>query len=155
MKSPKSPVITKSQKNRINTKFMAVYSPLSFISIYKISLGITSANKGKGKAFKITAIGNNAFRGYKKLKTVTIGKNVKRIETRAFYNCKKLKKIIIKTGQLQTKHVGIKAFKGIYSKVNIKVPRAKLKPYNFILSSKDMSTQGRDTIFFKVSDNSS
>lgn len=74
MKSPKSPVITKSQKNRINTKFMAVYSPLSFISIYKISLGITSANKGKGKAFKITAIGNNAFRGYKKLKTVTIGK---------------------------------------------------------------------------------
>ena len=35
------------------------------------------------------------FSGNEKLKAVTIGKNVKTIGANAFYNCKKLKKIII------------------------------------------------------------
>lgn len=100
------------------------------------SLNLGNTVKIKGKSFKITAIGNNAFRGYKKLKSVTVGKNVKKIGTKAFYGCKKLKKIIIKTKQLQNKKVGNKAFKGIYSKVNIKVPKPKLKSYKKILRAK-------------------
>ena len=100
------------------------------------TLNVGNTVKIKGKAFKITAIGNNAFRGCKKLKSVTVGKNVKKIGTKAFYDCKKLKKIIIKTKQLQIKKVGNKAFKGIYSKVNIKVPKPKLKSYKKIFRAK-------------------
>ncbi len=100
------------------------------------ALNVGNTVKIKGKAFKITAIGNNAFRGCKKLKSVMVGKNVKKIGTKAFYDCKKLKKIIIKTKQLQIKKVGNKAFKGIYSKVNIKVPKPKLKSYKKIFRAK-------------------
>lgn len=107
------------------------------------SLKVRNTVKIKGKSFKITAIGNNAFRGYKKLKSVTVGKNVKKIGTKAFYGCKKLKKIIIKTKQLQTKKIGNKAFKGIYSKVNIKVPKPKLKSYKKILRTKGVGKRAK------------
>lgn len=107
------------------------------------TLNVGNTVKIKGKSFKITAIGNNAFRGYKKLKSVTIGKNVKKIGTKAFYGCKKLKKIIIKTKQLQTKTLGNKAFKGIYSRVNIKVPKPKLKSYKKILREKGVGKRAK------------
>ena len=99
--------------------------------------------KIKGKSFKITAIGNNAFRGSKKLKSVMVGKNIKKIGTKAFYDCKKLKKIVIKTKQLRAKKVGSKAFKGIYSKINIKVPKPKLKSYKKILRAKGIGKRAR------------
>lgn len=99
--------------------------------------------KIKGKSFKITAIGNNAFRGYKKLKSVATGKNVKKIGTRAFYGCKKLKKIVSKTKQLQAKKAGNKAFKGIYAKANIKVPKSKLKSYKKILRAKGVGKRAK------------
>lgn len=104
---------------------------------------IGNAVKIKGKAFKITAIGNNAFRSYKKLKSVTVGKNIKKIGTKAFCGCKNLKKITIKTKQLQTKKVGNEAFKGIYSKVNIKVPKPRLKSYKKILRAKGVGKHAK------------
>ncbi len=107
------------------------------------SLKVGNTVKIKGKSFKITAIGNNAFRGYKKLKSVTVGKNVKKIGTKAFYGCKKLKKIVIKIKQLQAKKVGKKAFMGIYSKVNIKVPKPKFKSYKKILRAKGVEKRAK------------
>lgn len=107
------------------------------------SLKVGNTVKIKGKSFKVTAIGNNTFRGYKKLKSVTVGKNVKKIGTKAFYGCNKLKKIVIKTKQLQAKKVGNKAFKGIYSKVNIKVPKPKLKSYKKILRAKGVGKRAK------------
>lgn len=44
----------------------------------------------KGYKFKITSIGNNAFKNCKKLKTVKLGGNIKSIGKNAFYGCKKL-----------------------------------------------------------------
>ena len=107
------------------------------------SLEVGNTVKIKGKSFKVTAIGNNAFHGYKKLKSVSVGKNVKKIGTKAFYGCKNLKKIIIKNKQLQAKKVGNKAFKGIYSKVNIKVPKPKLKSYKKILRAKGVGKRAK------------
>ncbi len=107
------------------------------------SLKVGNTVKIKGKSFKITAIGNNAFRGSKKLKSVMVGKNIKKIGTKAFYDCKKLKKIVIKTKQLRAKKVGSKAFKGIYSKINIKVPKPKLKSYKKILRAKGIGKRAR------------
>ncbi len=83
---------------------------------------------------QITEIGTKAFAGYKKLKKVTIGKNVRNIGKQAFSGCSKLKAVTIKGKML--KKVGAKAFKGIYKKAAIKVPKAQKKKYKKLLAKK-------------------
>lgn len=107
----------------------------------KLNIGST-VNIG-GVKYKVTEIGNNAFKSYKNLTTVTIGSNVKKIGKNAFYGCKKLKTITIKTTKLTKKSVGSKAFKGTYKKPTVKVPKKKLKTYKAILKSKGMSGNAR------------
>lgn len=97
-------------------------------------INITDTVRILGIKFNVTAIGNNAFSGCKKVTSVTIGKKVTKIGTKAFYNCKKLKKISIKGSGL--KSVGKNAFKGIYKKAVITVPKKKVKAYKKILKSK-------------------
>lgn len=87
-----------------------------------------------GKAYAVTDIAANAFKNCKKLKSVTIGKNVKSIGAKAFYKCSSLKKITIKSTSL--KKVGKAAFKGINAKAKIKVPAKKLKAYKKLLKGK-------------------
>jgi len=67
---------------------------------------------------------------------VTIGKNIKKISKNAFRDCKKLKSITIKTSKLTSSKVGANAFKGIYSKATIKVPKKKLSAYKNFLKKK-------------------
>jgi len=85
-----------------------------------------------GSAVKI--IGNSAFQNCSKLTKITIPKNVTEIGSKAFYNCKKLKTITIKSTVL-TK-VGKQAFKNIYKKATIKVPRSKKENYKTLLKGK-------------------
>ena len=77
----------------------------------------------KGKKYPVIAISGNAFKKCKKLTKVVIGKNVRRIKPKAFYNCKNLKTIVIKTKKLTMKRVGKKAFAGIYKKAKITLPK--------------------------------
>ncbi|MBQ5675290.1 MAG: leucine-rich repeat domain-containing protein [Lachnospiraceae bacterium] len=114
----------------------------------------------------ITSIGTSAFFGCKKLTTVTIGNNVTKIGEKAFYKCEKLKKITIpsrvssigkqafygckklksitiKTTKLTSKKVGSKAFKGIYAKATIKVPKKKLNTYKKLLKSKGVGSKAK------------
>ena len=88
------------------------------------------------QVYKVTSISRNAFKGNKKLKAVTIGKNIKKIGANAFSGCKKLKNIKITSTQLTKKSVGKNAFKGIDKKAVIKVPKKKLKAYKNILKGK-------------------
>jgi hypothetical protein len=90
-----------------------------------------------GKAYAVTDIAAGAFKNCKKLKSVTIGKNVKSIGAKAFYKCSSLKKITIKSTSL--KKVGKAAFKGINAKAKIKVPAKKLKAYKKVLKGKGQS----------------
>lgn len=88
-----------------------------------------------GVSGKVTAIGNNAFKGCKKLKKVSINSvYLTTIGKSAFGNCKKLKKVVIKSKKL--KKVGKKAFFKISKKSVIKVPAAKKKTYKKILGRK-------------------
>lgn len=80
-----------------------------------------------GYTFKVTAIANNAFKANKKLTKVVIGANVKTIGTKAFYGCKKLKTITVKS-KIVTK-VNKNAFKGIYKKAKIKLPKMTSKKF--------------------------
>ena len=54
----------------------------------------------KGKKFKVTQIGNKAFKDYKKLQKVTIGRKVSVIGKKTFANCRSLK-VVILTGPKQ------------------------------------------------------
>lgn len=86
------------------------------------------------REYKVTEIAPNAFKNSKKLKSVTIGKNIKRIGKNAFYGCKNLKKITVKSNVL--KSVGKNAIKGTNKKLTIKVPKKKLSVYKKILKKK-------------------
>lgn len=75
----------------------------------------------------VVGISGKAFSGMSKLESVTIGKNVKEIGSKAFFKDKKLKKIIVKGKVL--KKIAQNAFKKAGSKGTIKVPKAKKKAY--------------------------
>ena len=99
---------------------------------------VPAAIKVGDQTVKVTAIAPNAFKSMKKLTTVTIGKNIKSIGAKAFYKCKALRNIKIKTKKLTKKTIGSKAFTGINKKAVIKSPKAKKKVYKKILLKKGM-----------------
>ena len=82
-----------------------------------------------GIRYKVTAIGAKAFNGNKKLTKVTIGTNIKKISNNAFYKCKSLKMVTIKSVLLTKKTASKKAFKGVNKKMVIKVPKKVKKVY--------------------------
>lgn len=103
-------------------------------SIQKVN--IPASVKIDGFTFQVTAVSAKAFAGCKKLKTVTIGVNVRSVGKQAFKNCKKLTKITIRSSKLTKGKVGAGAFKGIAKKATIKVPKKKLKAYKKFLRKK-------------------
>lgn len=88
---------------------------------------IPEAVKISGYSYKVTEIAPKAFQKCTKLTQAVIGKNVKKIGKQAFWNCKKLKKVTVKSTVL--KSVGKQAFKGISVKAKITVPKKKYKAY--------------------------
>ncbi|MBQ6360127.1 MAG: SH3 domain-containing protein [Lachnospiraceae bacterium] len=110
-----------------------------------------------GVRFKIIAVAREAFAGCKKLKTVTISDNVKKLGGRSFADCKRLEKV--KTGKglttlkgnvfngdkrlksirfksVKISKVGRNVFKGINKKAVIKVPKKKRKEYTELFAKK-------------------
>lgn len=83
--------------------------------------------------YKVVYIGKKAF-AKKNIKSVVIGKNVKVIGAKAFFNNKKLKKVNIKSKVL--KKIGKKAFYAKRKKkLKIVVPKKKKKAYKKLLKS--------------------
>ena len=91
-----------------------------------------------GKSYKVTAVSDGACQNCSKLKSLTIGKNVKSIGKNAFYGCSKLKKITINTKQLKAKKVGVNAFTGV-KKATFYCPKGKSSSYRKILTGKGAS----------------
>ena len=88
-----------------------------------------------GIKFKVTAIEKKAFYKYTKLKTVTIGKNVKTFGTQAFAKSSKISKITIKTTKLTKKSVGKNVFSGIKKKAKFTYPKSKKAAYKKIFKA--------------------
>lgn len=89
--------------------------------------------------FKVTSIAGKAFYKNKKLKQVVIGKNVQTIGNRAFYGCKNLVMLTIKTQKLVKSRVGRDAFSKVNPKAIVKVPGKKLDSYTKLLIAKGLS----------------
>lgn len=119
------------------------------------SVKVGSSVVNDGLTYNITAVSGKAFKGYSKLKTVTIGSNVTSIGDNAFAGCKKLTTVNINSKGLKTigknafksdkklktvkikstalTKIGGKAFKGINGKAVIKMPKSKLSKYKKLI----------------------
>lgn len=86
------------------------------------------------KKSKLTDIGNSAFEKCGKLTSITLPSKLATLGSKVFYDCKKLKTITIKSTSVRT--VGKNAFKNIYKKATIKVPKSKLSDYKKLLKGK-------------------
>lgn len=93
------------------------------------SVTIPAVIKVKGVTYKVTSIGTKAFNGSKKLTKVTVGANIKKISNNAFFKCKSLKTVTIKSVLLTKKTASKRAFKGVNKKMVINVPKKVKKAY--------------------------
>lgn len=89
------------------------------------TLSIPSSVVYENRVYSVTAIASGAFKGLKKLKTVTIPSSVTAIGKKAFYNCSKLKKVTIKANSSLA--VGKSAFKKVNKGCSINVKGLKKK----------------------------
>ena len=86
----------------------------------------------QGITYKVTSIGAKAFNNNKKLTKVTIGTNIVKINSNAFFNCKNLKTVTIKSVRITGKTANKKAFKNTHKKLVIRVPKKVKKIYKQI-----------------------
>ena len=124
----------KNCKYKIKDNLTAVVTGPAKTTLTKVTIPDTITVQEK--EMKVVGIADNAFKGLKKLNTVTIGKNVKDIGKNAFSGCGKLKTITIKSELLTKSSIKSTAFKGINAKATIKVPKAKKKEYEKFLYKK-------------------
>ncbi len=104
---------------------------------------IPSTVKIGGKSYKVTAIAENAFKNDKIVQKAVIGKNVRTIGKMAFYGCKNLAKITVKTTSLTLKNVGKQAFAKGRKKITITVPKEKQKAYQTVFKKRGMEESGK------------
>ena len=104
-------------------------------------IAVPDSIKINGATYKVTSIAKSAFKNNKKLKTVTIGKNVSKIGENVFSGCKKLKTITIKSTKLKAKTLSKSTFKGITKATTVKVPKKKLSAYKKLFKSRGLSSK--------------
>lgn len=91
----------------------------------KASMGTASTITINGVKYKVVGIGDGAFKGFKKLKKITINKNITSIGKQAFAGCTKLSSVVIKATGLKTIKAG--AFKNTSKKMTVKFTSKKVK----------------------------
>lgn len=84
------------------------------------------------KAKKLQYISDECFWGCSSLKKVILPKNIQKIGRKAFYQCKNLKNVQIKSSKL--KYVGSKAFEKCHKSLKFVVPRGKKKAYQKLIN---------------------
>mgnify|MGYP002585751882 CR=1 FL=1 len=109
----------------------------------KTSVTIPTTIKIKGATYKVTEISTNAFKNNRKLKKVVISQNIVRIGKNAFYGCKKLTSITIKSSRLTLKNIGKNAFKNTSPKATVKVPKKQKVLYNQILKKRGLNKKAK------------
>ena len=109
----------------------------------KASVTIPTSIKIKGVTYKVTEISASAFKNNRKLKKVVIGQNIVKIGKNAFYGCKNLTSITIKSSLLTLKNICINAFKNTSPKATVKVPKKQKALYNQILKKRGLNKKAK------------
>ena len=142
------PVLNLAGKTIQDKTTNGVYKVLSSTSVEytkpiakRAAVNIPATVKLSGKTFNVTKISANAFRNNTVMKSLTIGSNVTTIGANAFYGCKNLNTVVIKTAKLTTKTVGANAFAKTGAKPVVTVPAKQFNTYKTLLRSKGISTK--------------
>lgn len=91
-----------------------------------------------GYRFKVTAVGRNAFKKCRKIMSLEIGANVKKIGAGAFYGCSKLQWIVLHNKKYTTKTIGKKVFAKVNTKIIVSVPKKKRAAYTKLLKKRGL-----------------
>lgn len=110
--------ITSKDENKLTVKVIGLADKEA------VSITIPDTVTIDGVTYKVTEIGDGAFKDNKLLKKIVIGKNVVTIGKKAFYNCKAL--TTIEGGKNVTK-IGEKAFYGANSLKNNSLTKVMIK----------------------------
>ncbi len=102
-------------------------------------IAIPAKVKLRGHNYKVTSIAKNALKNNKKLSYVIIGKNVRKIGKKAFYGCKKLRYIYVKSKKLTENNIGGQAFGGGYHSPRVKTAKNIWKQYSNVFLLRGMS----------------
>ena len=132
------PVVTKVKKKGVTYKLSSNVAVVTGLYKNTTNVVIVDTVKANGKTYKVTSIAKNAFKGNKKIKSVIVGKNVKKINSNAFYKCKNLKKITLKNKNIV---FGNSCFKNISKKAIFKVPANKKNTYRKQLIKKGKTSK--------------
>ena len=89
----------------------------------------------------VTTIGERTFAGDLALTRFTFFRKVNKIGKNAFLNCGKLKTLVFKTTGLTAGSIGANAFKGIHANARVTCPAGKAKLYQRIFLKKGMGKQ--------------
>lgn len=83
------------------------------------------------------------------MEKITVPAKVKKIGSKAFFNCKKLSNFTIQSKKLTAKNVGneafVKAGSSAYKKLKVKVPSSKYTAYKKLLRRKGLSAKAKIT----------
>jgi len=104
-------IITSSEKKEVAYKAPANKNAKT--------ITIPATIKVKGVTYKVTKIADNSFKNNNKITKITIGENIVSIGKNAFYGCKKLRTITIRSKKLTSNKKLLKK-KGLSSKVKVK-----------------------------------
>ncbi|MCM1497712.1 MAG: leucine-rich repeat domain-containing protein [Clostridium sp.] len=96
-------------------------------SLAKGNVKIPDTVKLFGESYEVRYVDEDAFYNNRKIKSVTLGRNIRGIGETAFYGCKKLSKVTIQSKKL-TK-IGKKAFYKNAKTLRFKVPKGKKVKY--------------------------
>jgi len=91
----------------------------------------------------VKTIGAQAFKSCKKLKSLTLGKGVSRIGANAFAACPKLKTVVIKSKKLTLAQTGKKAFSALSKQATVKVPASKRSAYKKLLVKRGLPKKAK------------
>ena len=109
----------------------------------RLSVTIPATIRIKGLTYKVTEISAGALKNNRSLRRVVIGPNVVKIGKNAFYGCKNLTAITIKSKGLTLKKTGKNAFKNTSPKAIVKVPKKQKSLYNQILKKRGFNKKAK------------
>ena len=119
--------------NAVKYRIMDATGSLSAIGLTSEAKSVTIPDSVGLAGFNLNVndIAQGFMKGNKKTKTVKVGSNVTSIGSQAFYKCKKLKKVTIKSKQIKT--IGNKAFGKDAKNFTLKLPKSCKKKYRKLL----------------------
>lgn len=94
-----------------------------------------------GKVYTVISVGDKAFYKNKDMTAVSIGKNVTKIGSKAFYGCSKLKQIVVYSKNITS--ISSKAFQKIQKSVKVLLPKSKYTSYKKLFKKAGISVKAK------------